>query len=206
MSAGQSGAGRHRWGTVARMYAARFIAVALAIAVLAGCSATPEPVAPEPTTAPQPSASPSAAWPSPSHLIPGTPLKAGPTPGTVIGPTGAHLRYVPPVAGWVPECRPASADELAAMRRQAQAVGNTPNTKRGPAVAVDLPEPGWSVVAYWNTWPNGEEHDAALVRGANGHASGVGWAWAGTHTYGGAAFADGPEALRAARECMGATP
>lgn len=92
------------------------------------------------------------------------------------------------------------------MRRHVQEVGHTPSAERGPAVAVDLPEPGWSVVSYWNTWANGEEHDAAFVRGANGYASGIGTAWAGTHTYGGAAFADGPEALRVARECVGATP
>lgn len=223
MSAGHLAAlGRVGWElaslrvTVGRMHVARRVAVALVVVVvLSGCSAAqgPEPTAapasvgvvPERyrTPAPSASATPSAAWPSPSHLIPGTGLTAGPREQTVIGPTGAHLRYVPPVPGWEPECRPATDDELASLRRYDKGIGHTPNTKRGAPVAVDLPEPGWSVVAYWTTWGSGETHDTQLVRGANGRASGIGTAWSGTHTYGGAAFADGPKALRAARECLG---
>lgn len=59
------------------------------------------------------------------------------------------------------------------------------------------------MVAYWVTWPNGENHPTAFVLGG-GTSSGVGTAWAGTHTFGGAAFADGPTALKTARRCIGA--
>lgn len=197
------------------MHAAPILAVALAaVVVLSGCSAEPEPtaapasagVAPERyrTPAPSASATPSAAWPSPSHLIPGTGLTASSQEGMVVGPTGALLRYVPADPAWSPKCRPATSEERAALEWHVRnnTTSDGVNYAKGAPLVVDLPEPGWWVVAYWDRWGSGETDVNAAVRGG-GKVSGVGTAWAGTHTYGGAAFADGPKALRAARECLG---
>lgn len=184
--------------------------VAAAVVALSGCTptltpspatATPAPSSfvPAPTSDPSPTATPS---PTP-ELIPGTNLTAGPEPDTVIGPTGAVLRFVPADPSWTPKCRPITDAERADLERHVGGQGGSlrgVNYSKGAPQAVDLPEAGWSVIAFWDRWEGGESFDAGAVRGG-GSTSGVGTAWPGTHTWGGAAFADGPEALRAAREC-----
>ncbi len=185
MSAGQLGAGRHRWGTVARMYAARFIAVALAIAVLAGCSATPEPE-PEPST----------------RVVQAERAKLTPGPdGKVEGAyPGTRLRVIP--SGPDPfACRPLTAAErrILAMR------GNRVDQPAGPA-AVDLAE-GWALVASWGNHGDrtGAPYMTALLTdGATFQELPLNGRWLGTHTNAGVAFEGGPDALKVALGCIGA--
>ncbi|MDO5535451.1 MAG: hypothetical protein Q4F65_12480 [Propionibacteriaceae bacterium] len=203
------------------MTAPRFVVAGVAAAlVLSGCAAVDEPeitvappsmgVVPEEYRTPSPThkpPTPSVATPSgrPGEYIPGTRLLAGPEPGTALGPTGvAVLRFVPHDPAWSPTCRPATTAELADVEYYTRVgtAGKRVGYARGAPQAVDLPEAGWSVISYWGEWDDGEVELTAAVRGG-GATSGLGTAWAGSHTHGGKAFADGPEAMRAARECLG---
>ena len=206
-------------GSFALGAVARLTWLTLGAIVLSGCSASSEPTpTPAPTVyrVPAPTATPRAddgptvaSAPTPwgeerETFIPGTRMRPGSAPGTALGPYGDELRFVPTVPGYAPTCRPATDAERAAVVRKATVTTDGRlNETRGPLAAVDLPEDGWSVVAFWVTY-NDETYESALVRGG-GAASGVGTAWAGTHTYGGAAFADSPQALKVARECLGAS-
>ncbi|MDO5635389.1 MAG: hypothetical protein Q4G34_11060 [Micrococcus sp.] len=154
---------------------------------------TPEPT-PEPTPTPGVPA---------GSVIPDTHITAGPTPGTALGVDGRVLRYVPTDPSWSPSCRPLSGGELADLKTYVSTGTTSVGIKlaKGEPVAVDLPEDGWSVLAYWDEWASGEVHGNAAVRGG-GKTSGIGAAWPGTHTLGGAAFGDGPQALKAARDCL----
>lgn len=78
--------------------------------------------------------------------------------------------------------------------------GGAPDWNR-PARAVDLPEEGFAVVAYWKRWDDGKREVFALVTGG-GRFSDLPPGWRGSHTLAGVAFADGPKALQAARECV----
>ena len=185
MSAGQLGAGRHRWGTVARMYAARFIAVALAIAVLAGCSAPAEPVVTEPTT----------------RVVQAERARLTPGPdGKVEGAYGKRLRVIP--SGPAPfECRPLTAAE----RRILDMRGNRVDQPAGP-VAVDLAE-GWALVASWGNHGDrtGAPYMTALLTdGQTFQELPLNGRWLGTHTNAGVAFEGGADALKVALGCIGA--
>lgn len=133
-------------------------------------------------------------------MIPGTRLPQGPEPGTALGPTGVVLRYVPPVAGYVPKCRELTSSEGAQLADLRGEGWRQPSSKPAPA-AVDVGE-GIVVVAYWNQGTGGGESvDMAFVTNGKRHTN-IGSNWPGSHTHAGVALADGPAAIAAAHECV----
>lgn len=194
MSAGHLAAlGRVGWElaslrvTVGRMHAARFVAVALAIAVLSGCSTAPNPA---------PSATPT------TRIVQAERAQLTPGPdGKVEGAyPGTRLRVIPSESAPF-ACRPPSAAErrILAMR------GNRVDQPAGPA-AVDLAE-GWALVASWGNHGDrtGAPYMTALLTdGATFQELPLNGRWLGTHTNAGVAFEGGPDALKVALECIGA--
>ena len=193
------------------MHAARFVAVALAaVAVLAGCSAEPTP---EATATPRPTPSASATpavvapptgggatlLPSPTP-IPGTKLYPGPTPGTVEGEGGRLVRFVPADPAQSFECRPLTDAER--RRAELSDSGSAPVWSRRSA-AIDLPEEGFAVLAYWHQEAPGKVVPMGLVTGG-GRFSNLYPGWRGSHSLAGVAFADGPKVFDAALACIGA--
>lgn len=171
--------------------------------LLAGCVGAPEPTAGERTPLPSgdplltPTASPSptpsgTSTPTAVEYMPGTRLPMGPEPGTVLGPTGAVLRFVPADSSLTFRCRSATAAE----REQVRLVGNA---KSGtPTAAVDLPA-GLAVVAYRDEYGG---RAAMVTNGTRFTTIGEG-GWPGSHTHAGVAVEDGPKAHQAVFECIG---
>ena len=181
----------------------RLLIAVAAVTLLAGCAASPAPTpTPQPSYVPWPSETPSPQSTITPGLsvVPGTRLTVGPTPGTVLGEGGTPVRFVPADATLSFKCRPLTAQE----RKQADAsLSGGPFVSARPARAVDLPEEGFAVVAYWGRGEDGGARPWAFVTGG-GRISDLYDPWRGTHTLAGVAFADGPKALETARECIGA--
>ena len=168
---------RKRRTTIAATLAALFL--------FAGC--TPAAPESEPTAAPRSAPAP-------------TPTQAAPT--SVKGPTGVDLEFVPADPAWTPTCRPATADERARVLQYVRS-GTAWERIEGTPQVVDLPNDGWSVIAFRIASGDSVARFGAVSGG--GAVSGVPLnGWAGTHTLGGAAFEDGPAALRTALECLDA--
>ena len=161
--------------------------------LLTGCTLASAP-SPTPTAAPATAAG--AAYPS---VVPGTDLIAGPTPGTVRGRWGGVLRFVPADPSLSLECRKLTDAERV---RVSQTLTGAVIDSTRPARAVDLPEAGFAVVAYWGRVDGGERQTFALVTGG-GRSSDLYPGWPGTHGLAGVAFADGPKVAAAALECIG---
>lgn len=181
----------------------RIAAATLALAfALTGCTGSPKanltpqapptpvhyiPLEPEPAENPEPT-------PTAPSVIPGTNLTAGPEPGTVLSDSGTTLRLIPTDPARKFRCRPATATE---RRHLDLAVGEGVYSTSKPIRAVDLSE-GYSVVAYWD-YVGGR---SLIISGQRFTTLGTGENWHGTHTHAGLAFADGPTAAQAARECI----
>lgn len=134
------------------------------------------------------------------EFIPGTRLPAGPEPGTALGPTGAVLRFVPAEPGRTFKCRALSASERAQLADLRGPDWGQPSAKPNP-VAVDVGE-NVVVVAYWDNFRGGRDAlDNAFVTNGTRYTN-IGSNWPGSHTHAGVALADGPAAIRAARECI----
>lgn len=197
----------------------RLVAGVAVVALLAGCPALgpdPEPTAAAPSLGVVPMESrtpePSISGPMPSSarqpgtvvvhtppgVVPRTMLTTGPTPGTVLGSGGRVGRYVDFDPSMSFKCRPLTEGERVQAGNSLS--GGKFQAKR-PARAVDLPEEGFAVVAFWGTDENGKARPWAVVTGG-GRLSDLYDTWPGSHTLAGVAFADGPKALAAARTCV----
>lgn len=174
------------------------------LALLVGCSAAPEPTPtltyvpidrslngpPEPTPTSTPTSS-ADEW----EWVPG-PLRAGPTPGTVLGPTGKVLRLIPADPARSFKCRALTDAE---PRQLALATADYDNTK--PMRAVDLAE-GYSVVGFWNSNLLDGPEPAVFVSGERFTFAWYNDDWYGSHTFAGVAFEDGPKAMNAVLDCI----
>lgn len=161
-----------------------------ALSLFAGCTAAE----PEPTVAPR------SVGPAPTSTR--TPEPTPTVPTTVKGPTGVDLEFVPSDPAWTPACRPATKDERARVLQYVRN-GTTWERIEGTPQVVDLPDDGWYVVAFWIASGDSVARFGAVS--GSGAVSGVPLnGWTGTHTFGGAAFEDGPAALRTALECLDA--
>lgn len=170
-----------------RRAAVSFVAVVL----LVGCTGTPQPGATvTPATVTQ--VTPSPVVPSPPKLTPGP-------DGKVEGLYGTRLRVIPPAAAPL-TCRPVRAAE----RRILTVRGNRIDKPAAPA-AVDLPE-GWALVASWSRHTGSGLYTSALLTdGETYQELPMDGSWRGTHTNAWIAFESGPDALRVALDCIGAT-
>ncbi len=191
----------------------RIAAATLALAfALTGCTGSPKanltpqapptpahyiPLEPEPAESPEPA-------PTAPGTIPGTNLTAGPKPGTALGPTGMVLDLVPTDPNRRFECRTLTGHERRALSTLMH--GDPPPSKMPAPTAADITDSA-SVVVWWETYETADgtaySTNAMVTNGkrfANVHpGKGV---WPGTHSHIGLAFADGPKALAAARECV----
>ena len=104
-------------------------------------------------------------------------------------------------------CRPLDPQSVVAKRE-----GGSIDAAK-PTAVVDIAD-GWSVVVFWRLLeyktqggtPARTLYPSGVV--TNGvryvHIVNAAWDWPGTYSTAGVAFTDGPKALGAARECIGA--
>lgn len=170
--------------------------------MLAGCTwspaSGPATSAPAPTTTVRAPATP--VRPPSASTAPGTPPATGKAPRTILGQGGVPVRVVEADPNYTPTCRRLNERERVEITLTLR--GTRVDDKR-PARAVDLPEEGFAVVAYWGREDGKAVAPYALVTGG-GHFSDLYPGWVGTHTLAGVAFMDGPRAWDAARTCIGA--
>ncbi len=102
------------------------------------------------------------------------------------------MRVVEADPNYTPTCRRLNERERVEITLTLR--GTRVDDKR-PARAVDLPEEGFAVVAYWGREDGKAVAPYALVTGG-GHFSDLYPGWVGTHTLAGVAFMDGPRGRR----------